>query len=138
MAAFSLDHESGLSISAVLSESDVTSAISAEDGLKVRNLKNGWVWYTLPPMKVEALKAAVSLAFENGRLKIIQLAHIDASLYGNGWSDWDESKEKLRAKNTEKMIQALGFSIGNFSWGSIWCGYDAKSGSSNGIITFET
>ncbi len=121
---FCILHPSGVEISSKLVESDISSI----GGVKSRDLQTGWVWYDLPSATIHDKNIIFSIAFFNGKLNNIDIALDDPELYGASWSDWDENKEKLRAKNTGEWLGAIGYKLGSYSWGRIQTFYDSKGG----------
>lgn len=138
MSAFEFSHPCGIKVGPALKETVIKEAIDATSEIKVRDMNTGWIWYDLPIVITADKHMRMSLAFFSGVLCEIQLADTNSSLYGSSWNDWSESREKLRAKNTEGWLNELSFSIGSYSWGQIWAGYDAKGGFGHAIIRYKT
>jgi hypothetical protein len=130
---FEIEHPIGLSIGRALNEGDINDL---QPNVTVRDMKTGWVWYDLNPVPIHAQRIGMSLSFFDCVLRDIMLWHDDDSLYGAGWHQWSEEKEKLRVKNTRKWLRDLGYPTGVYSWGEVWAQYDAKDGFGRGGITY--
>lgn len=103
------------------------------------DMKTGWVWFKLPTCTDSQIELQFSLAFFNGALRQITIAHHDESLYGHSWNEWSEEREKLRVKNTAAWLEKRGFLPGSYPWGEIWASYDPKGGfGSAGVRYAET
>jgi hypothetical protein len=132
MQEFKLFHPIGIEISSELKEADV----SVLPEVSKRDMKNGYVWYRFLPVTISGEVIAISLCFFNGTLKELSLGLANPDLYGGGWNDWSEEKEKARARDTEKWLNSLGFNAGKYYWGEIWANYDAKGASGSAGVRF--
>ncbi|BDU39599.1 hypothetical protein [Vibrio nigripulchritudo] len=121
-----------ITISSELLESDV----SIIPDVKVHDIKNGYIWYTLPPFEINGESTIFNLCFFNKKLQSLNISISNKEKYGGGWSEFSEAKESLRAKATEKLLYGLGYRTGKFPWGEIWCGYDAKSGLGHAVVRY--
>lgn len=130
---FTFDHPSGLRISRDVRESDVASL----EGVSMRDMGTGFVWYSVPSVASESDEVLMSLCFRLGLLDSISIAVSDADL-GSSWSDWSEEKERTRAKRTAAWLAAQGYVPGTFTWGEIWVGYDAKGSSGSAVIRYNS
>ena len=130
---FAFDYSSGLRISRDLLELDVASL----PGVSPRDMKTGYVWYSIPIETSEHNEIQVDLCFHSGALDSISLDAKDAGI-GRSLSDWSEDKERTRAKRTQDWLTALGYAPGRYSWGDIWAGYDPKSGSGSAVIRYNS
>lgn len=130
---FKIFHPLGFDIGPNLNSKE----LSFFEDIKVRNMNTGWIWYDLPVKEIQNKNVIISLGFNNEKLEMIDLALDDAKLYGGpNWSDYDERKEKLRAKDTEIWLKSIGYNIGKYFWGEIWADYDPRSGSGSAGIRF--
>ncbi len=78
---------------------------------------------------------AICLGFVGG--KIEEVAIVDAhDRFAQTRADWSEEKEKARAFSIGAWLQSKGHVAGNFPWGSIWVGYDAKGGGGEAVIRY--
>ena len=132
MQEFKLDLPNGITISSVLSETEV----SVLSDVNKRDMKNGYVWYSFPSTEVKGKKISFELCFFEGVIQSINIAMLNSELYGGGWNDFSETKEKKRAKDTEKWLSSIGYKIGKYSWGEVWAGYDSKGGSGCGVVRY--
>jgi hypothetical protein len=96
---------------------------------------NGWVWYRLPAFPDADVSVVASLAFNRGVLEEISLADAN-SKYGASWNDWSEERERARAASIGAWLNTRGFPAGNYSWGQVWWGYDAKGGGGSAVVRF--
>jgi hypothetical protein len=130
---FVLEHPCGLRIEKGLLESDA----SAVDGVVVRNMKTGYVWYDLPETRIAGKPVVVGLCFFKRTLDSVVFA-IPDPLYGASWDDWSESKERARAEATRNWLRSLGYPVGEYRWGIVYAEYDPRSGGGSGGVRFAT
>ena len=135
MREFEFQFPDGPLINRELLESTV-SELQKSLNLQRQDMKTGWVWYRFPPCLNEDMTLAISLAFSNGVLRQVNIAHNDGALYGDSWNDWSEEREKLRVKNTVAWFTKQGYSLGIFPWGEIWASYDPKGGFGSGGVRY--
>ncbi|MDB6174154.1 MAG: hypothetical protein JWL59_3465 [Chthoniobacteraceae bacterium] len=135
MREFELQYPGGPLITQGVQE-PVILQLQESISIKRRDMRTGWVWYTLPSFPDAGISLIISLGFVDGFLREISIAHDDTTLYGRGWDDWSEEKEILRAENTAKWFKKKGFELGTFSWGSIWASYDPKGGFGSGGVRY--
>jgi hypothetical protein len=133
---FEFDHSKALRISRRLSEAELTSVLP-EVGESKNDMRTGWVWYRLPPLKDGEVVVGITLGFSSGVLESITLTDIHAK-YGAGWNEWSEGKERLRAASIGSWLGSKGYPVGTYSWGSIWVGYDAKGGFGSALVQYAT
>lgn len=132
MQEFRLDLPNRIIISSVLSETEV----SALPDVNKRDIKNGYVWYSFPATEIKGEKIVFSICFFEGKIKSLNISISNPELYGGGWSDFSETKEKARAKDIEKWLSSIGYKTGKYSWGEIWAGYDSKGGSGHAVVQY--
>ena len=130
---FTFDHPSGLRISRDVRESDVASL----EGVSMRDMGTGHVWYSVPSVASESNEILMSLCFRFGILDSISIAASYADLVSS-WSDWSEEKERTRAERTAAWLAAQGYVPGTFTWGEIWAGYDTKGSSGGAVIRYNS
>jgi hypothetical protein len=129
---FTLNIKNSITISSELSESEV----SAIPDVNVRDIKNGYVWYALPAITISGQPTIFNLCFFNKKIRSLNISLSNQEKYGGSWSEFSESKEILRAEDTENLLYELGYKTGKFSWGEICCGCDAKSGSGYAVVRY--
>lgn len=129
-----LDHPCGVAISRRLLARDLDGI----GGVNVRNMSMGYCWYDLPTTDIDGKRVSISLCFNEGSIHLLQLALADPKIYGAGWNDWSEAKERRRANDTKNWLKAMGYSTGRFAWGEIWAGFDPKGGSGCAAIRYDT
>ena len=132
MKPFELEIKDGVVISSDLKEKD----LQLLEGIEKRDMGNGYVWHSFSSSVSGSGHMAVQLCFLNGTLDSVHCALIDPDKYGKDWNDWSEEKENQRAKDTEKWLRDIGYPVGNYPWGNIWAGFDAKGGTGSAIIRF--
>ena len=130
---FIVEHPCGILISRELKESEMSSVNDAEK----QDMKTGYVWYSLPATQVLGKNVAFSLCFFNGILTSISLALSNPNLYGSGWDNWSEKKERLRSKHTGEWLETNGYRLGSHPWGKVWATYDAKGASGGGGVQYN-
>ncbi|GEM_PF-3600779 len=129
---FRLDLKNGLILSSELSESEVVVI----PDVNIRDMKNGYIWYALPPVEMNGEKIVFNLCFFQSKLQSVNVSIANPELYGGSWNDFSEDKEKLRAKDTEKWLSNIGYKTGKYSWGVIWAGYDSKGGFGHAVVRY--
>jgi hypothetical protein len=129
---FKLNLKNSIRICSDLLESDVSTI----PGVNIRDIKNGYIWYGLPPIEINGESTIFDLCFFQSKIQSLDISISNHKKYGFGWDELSETKERLRAKDTEKLISTLGYQTGKFPWGSIWCGYDAKSGFGSVVVSY--
>lgn len=134
MTKFEVELNNGLKISSNLKEGDVSSIPNVHP----RDIGNGYIWYTLPATEIDQLQVVFGLCFFNGELRDINVSISNPELYGGSWNDFSEAKEKLRAKHTEEWLVNRGHKVGEFSWGSVWAGYDSKGGFGHAVVRYNS
>ena len=132
MQEFSIELPSGITISSVVTETEV----SAQPDVNKRDMGNGYVWYTFPESEIESEIVIFSLCFFEGAIQSLSISLSNPELYGGGWDEFSETKEKARAKDTEKWLSSIGYKTGKYSWGEIWVGYDSKGGFGNAVVQY--
>lgn len=128
-----MDLGNGIVVSSSLSENEVQGV----KGVERADKGNGYSQYVPPVVKICGKNVRVSLHFLNGKIEYVFFDLIDPALYGSGWNDFSEEKEKLRARDTEVWLKVLGYSVDQYSWGTIWAGFDPKSGNGHGGVRFD-
>jgi hypothetical protein len=129
---FRLDLKNGITLGSELSESEV----SLMSDVNQRDMKNGYVWYALPPVEVIGEKIVFDLCFFKSKIQSLNMSISNPEKYGGSWSDFSERKEKLRAKDTEMWLSNIGYQVGKYSWGEIWAGYDSKGGFGHAVVRY--
>jgi hypothetical protein len=131
---FKLNHPCGVCLSRALTEDALLAALPGA-ALSRRDMRTGWVWYTLPTLHDGDNVIGVGLGFNRGSLEMISLTDTDPR-FGNNWNEWSEDKERLRAKSTESWLNSKGIEVGSYSWGSVGAAFDAKGGHGSATVRF--
>lgn len=136
MHEFNFQYPNGPFIDRYLSES-LLNSFCKNLSIVQHDIKNtDWVWYQLPAFRDDSIKIGISLAFCNGILTQMSLAHVDEKIYGSDWCSWSEDKELLRVQKTREWLESKGYSLGIYTWGEIWANYDSKSGAGSAGVRF--
>ncbi|MBD8874653.1 hypothetical protein [Rhodanobacter sp. DHB23] len=131
---FELLHPVGLRIARALTEDALLSSFQHEQ-LTSTDMHTGWVWYRLPAFAESNLVIGVSLGFNSGVLEQVSLSDTHPK-YGTNWNTWSEERELARAEQIGSWLAGNGFAPGTYPWGSIWAGYDAKSGFGHAVVRY--
>jgi hypothetical protein len=131
---FSIQTSLGITLCRCLNEADV---VAIPDVIS-KDMNNGYIWYYLPIIEVNTLNLTFSLCFHNTKLNSINFSIYNPELYGYGWNDWSEEKQKTRAEHTAQWLSDIGYSTGSFDWGEIWVGLDVKSGWGHGVVRYTS
>lgn len=132
MRKFEIKLPNGIIISSKLLETEVAII----DDVRKNDMGNGYVLYCMPPVELNNEKIVFNLCFYNGALNSLNMSIYNPDLYGHGWNDFSEEKERACAKETENWLAINGYKTGKYSWGEIWAGYDAKSGSGHAGVRY--
>ena len=124
--------QSGLVISPALSRMDF---LASPDGA------GSTVYVSNEPYRSFSLAtrqdgAGVIVFFEGETLTGVHLSVADPSR-GATWADWSRENEMQRKAANDEWLDAHGVSPGMpYAWGSVWSGYDDKSGFSRAEIWY--
>lgn len=121
---FELIHPVGIRIARGLTHAALLASASGHD-LPHDDMGTGWVWVRLPAFQDGDVLVAASLGFHRGTLEQISLSDA-SSKFGSSWNDWSEEQEQLRAASIGGWLKNRGYPPGQYSWGSVWAGYDQK------------
>jgi hypothetical protein len=130
-AEFSLDHPVGLRIHSYLREA---AARSIPDAV-MRDMGTGYVWYDLPVRTIAADLVRISVCFFAGVVDSLSVAIASGESVSTG-RIWSEQAELEVATATERWFRTIGFPIGRYAWGTVYAGYDPRSGSGGGGVRF--
>lgn len=131
---FELHHPLGLRISRHLTESQLLATVPQAQDTK-RDMGTGWVWISLTRFPDGDVVVGISLAFNRGAHECLSLADAHPQ-YGTGWNDWSEDKERRRGLSIGTWLAKRGFPAGNYPWGEVWAGNDAKGGSGSAGVRY--
>jgi len=132
MASVQFAHPAGITISATLTEDELVEKIPSA---KKRDMKTGWIWYTLPSFCDGDTIVHISLGFNNARLKMISLSDGNPR-FGGGWDEWSEQKERERVESIVAWLAQEDIQIGDYSWGRVSAGVDPRGGCGEANVTF--
>jgi hypothetical protein len=136
MPEFELICPNGIHIRRGLKESEV-AALQEFLNIHRKDMRTGWVWYQLPQFEDAGMQVGISLAFLHGTLKELSVCDLNADLYGKGWDEMTEEKERLRAANTAKWLERRGYPPDRYDWGEVWASYDPKGGTGSGGVRYK-
>lgn len=134
MPSFRYSHPSGFSISSELTKADIELAIPE---LSPRDMETGWILYDLKPAELDNQCVTFSIAFFDDLVRKITITVQDEPKDGSNWNQWSEADEHKSAEDAGAWLQSLGYQAGNYDWGTVWWGYDAKSGFGSAIISYK-
>jgi len=120
--AFVLDLPIGITLSRDLTENSVANIA----GVKKSDMNNGHTHYNLPAMQFNDERIIFTPYFFNGLITSIGITPSNAELYGKGFDDWSEEKERARAKAAGDWLSSIGYAPGEYEWGSVWASYDPR------------
>lgn len=125
-----------LEINSTLTIHPLVNASNLElmDGLRVDDMYNGYCWYSFITSTSDHKEVSISICLHNDQFDSAHVALSNSDLYGSDWSDWTEEKQQKCAADTREWLSKKGFKPGDYDWGSLWCGYDAKSGSGHAVF----
>jgi hypothetical protein len=100
--------------------------------------------YLLPQITLEGRTFNPSACFNDGRLESVHLTWADASIKGGSpWESFSFERERsIAAADAAWLANALGEAGAGsktyqFGWGSIWAGFDERSGFSSVVLRYN-
>jgi len=129
---FKLTYPGRLEITKKLTEKEFLLFSESFD-IKTRDMKTGWIWYSLPKFTDSGFDIGIALGFNCGRLDSITVSDVSEK-FGSARS---ENNEKLRAASMGSWFVKIGFPQGSYVWGDVWAGFDEKDGVGSGWIKFS-
>ena len=87
-------------------------------------------WKLNGTFRSAGLELLVVLWFRDQRLTMVSLMDPDPR-FGTSWADRSRAKELARKASHDEWLSRSLTSHRNFSWGSVWSGYDDKGGFSD-------
>ena len=133
MSAFQICHPSGITIGQKTSP----ELLASIDGVKHSEISSEHSNYAIPPFEVLGRKVGCIVYVKTGAIEMLSMGIDDAELYGEGWKDVTEEKERRRAKDTADLLAELGVPVGNYSWGTVSAGFDVKGFSGGGHVRYS-
>ena len=127
IAPFQFSHPAGVTITANLARDVLERFVTEHPQFRPEDCGEGWIWHPLPSALSEGKEIGFKLGFRDDSLQMVQLFDLNPELYGKDWDEWDREKEQLRAANTGAWLESVGYSAGQYEWGSIGVGFDEKS-----------
>lgn len=125
-------HPAGVAISPSLTEIELAGIMRSRT-----DMGTGGGWYSLPTFQDGEIVVGIALGFHAGRLEQISLSDANPG-FGDSWPSFSERQEHLRAKSIGNWLARKGLSLGTYSWGSVWAGYDPKGGLGSAVIRLTT
>lgn len=123
---FELDHPSGIRVHRGLTLAPFAKWYDKEDD------GHGSVRVPLLPFHDGEVYVGVVLYFYQGKLKGVSLTDRH-SRFGTSWT---EETERLKAESIEAWLSAKGYPVGEYPWGSVFCGFDGKIVEGSASIRF--
>ena len=112
-------------------------ASAAFSGASVSIQNEPWCSYRLPTIAQPDTELAVVVQFHGEPVVAVTLMH-GAARFGSSWSDWSQESELARKAFHEHWLStALRLPLGDYSWGSVWSGYDPKGGFSSVVVRYH-
>lgn len=94
--------------------------------------------YVLPAVSLLGRAYTPSVYFTNGLVAMLTLTWADPTrITGDPWANWSAERERAIAKDDAKWLATALQGLGSmtdtytFEWGTVWSGYDEKSGFSS-------
>jgi len=116
-------------VSPAITRSEFLSAAWAQ-GATDWVVNEPWHSWRLPGEYLShSLPWIVVLYFQGERLTMVDLCHNDPR-FGSSWSDHSVEKERARQASHDRWLSACVGERRSFPWGTIWSGYDDRSGGS--------
>ncbi len=131
---FELTHPSGVFVSRRLSEQELVASLPSVSATR-RDMKTGWVWYSLPPFPDDGVQLSLALGFDLGALRLLQISDSNPD-FGTDWGNWSEEKELARVASVAKWLSRHGWPSGRYPWGGVSAEFDPRSGSGLGGVRF--
>jgi hypothetical protein len=133
MSAFCIPHPCGVSLGRETRPADVVSIEGAEFSETIP----GSGYYRIPPFTAYGELVACLVYVSGNRVTQLSFGLADPEKYGSSWEDATEAKERQCAEDTEKWLAHLGVPSGEYSWGTVWTGFDMKGFSGGGLVRYS-
>lgn len=131
----------GTVLHAALRETELLSALANEARPLVQN--GIFRSYLLPPTTLSGRTFRPSVYFTDGKLTSVDLTWVDPEAQGRGaWEGFSFERERLIAKADAAWLSSYSNNVGSvsstywFNWGSIWSGFDERSGFSSIVVRY--
>ncbi|WDF52121.1 hypothetical protein PQ460_06830 [Paenibacillus sp. KACC 21273] len=115
---------------------------------EIRDMNNGYVWYSFQDVPISSHVFSVSLLFQNSVFRMTMMSISDPK-YGQSWDDWTEAKELQRKQEHDALLRQelerkpdvrrskpYPYIEYKVAYGSISSSYDPRSASSSISITY--
>lgn len=115
---------------------------------EIRDMNNGYVWYSFHNVPICSKLFSLALCFKNSVLDSVIMS-IDDDQYGQSWEDWTEAKELQRKQEHDALLRQelerepdvrrskpYPYIEYKVAYGSISSSYDPRSASSSISITY--
>ena len=126
-------HNSGL----IISKDTKLSDLEGVDFVDADSPNDDYRHFSIHDFNYEGITLSIGLLYQKGVLERIQLTFIDSELYGSGWSDYSEKRERRRAKDVERWLSTKGIKNGSYDWGEVWIGFEGKTPFGGAVISYE-
>lgn len=101
--------------------------------------------YRLPPSDIVGRCFRPVVFFSDGTITMVHLWWVDPSRLptADPWKDWSEARERAVASDNARWLGSVLQGAGStadaysFAWGSIWSGFDEKTGGSLVVIRYR-
>lgn len=115
---------------------------------ELRDMQNGYVWYSFQNVPISSHVFSVSLLFQSSLFHMTMMS-ISHPKYGQSWDDWTEAKELQRKQEHDALLRQelerepdvrrskpYPYIEYKVAYGSISSSYDPRSASSSISITY--
>lgn len=115
---------------------------------EIRDMQNGYIWYTFQNVPISSQLFSLSLLFQSSVLNMVIMSVSDAK-YGQSWDDWTEEKELQRKQQHDAFLnkelqrqpdvrrwKPYPYIEYKVAYGRIQSSYDPRSASSSISITY--
>ncbi len=109
------------------------SPLAKDAKISVQN--EPWCSWDLRESPREAPGFRVRLCFQGEHLRQIELCYASPA-FGETWSDWSRSKERMREKSHKAWLDETVGAEREFAWGTVWSGYDDKTGYASIVVKY--
>jgi len=130
---FRVQHPSGVLIERGLREVD----LQAVAGLKFRDMRTGYRWYSFPRAEIAGRTIAMSICFFQDALEFITVDVVTEDEVGDPWKNWSAEKELARVEAARQWLADIGCPVGEYTWGTVFAELDNKGGGGGGGVRFH-
>jgi hypothetical protein len=96
-----------------------------------------WCSWRVPRRRISGATFGIAVYFRAQALQMVMLAICDPPFDSTSWDDWSQEREMEAKLAHDQWLHDIIGGGTQFSWGTIWSGYDEKSAFSTICIKYS-